>query len=196
LVVKRCAAALVLALVSCAHDGGKPASPPPNAMPPGHARLAAVMWPVAKAIIYCTRRIDDYARPVGVAGPCKRLEAGDPEPVSTISWATLGRFENSAPDAMPASVGGRCHLEITQGQRAPAATPALLTWVAPSGKTVLEAWTPSGADAVDTDAYTLEATFAPEGEWMAILHVAVGLGDGERIVKVPYAKMIRVPACE
>jgi hypothetical protein len=187
---------LALALVSCAHDGNKPAAPPPNAMTSGHARLAAVMWPVAKAIIYCTRRLDDHAQPVGVAGPCFRLEAGDPDPVKTISWVTLGRFESSAPDATPASFGGRCHLEIAQGQRLPAPTPARLTWVGPSGKRVLEEWTPNDAEAVDADAYTIEATFAPEGEWMAILHVSVGLGDGERIVRVASAKLIRVPACE
>ncbi len=190
------AVVLTLALVSCAHDGNKPAAPPPNAMPPGHARLAAVMWPVAKAIIYCTRRIDDHALPVGVAGPCFRLEAGETDAVRAISWVTLGRFESGGPDAMPASFGGRCHLEIAQGQRMPAMTPAKLVWVGPSGKKVLEQWTPNDAEAVDADAYTIETTFAPEGEWMAILHVSVGLGDGERIVRVPYAKMIRVPACE
>jgi hypothetical protein len=188
---------LALTLASCAHEGIPHPAPSKHAIPPGKERLAAVMWPVAKAIIYCTRRLDDYAQPVGVAGPCWRLEAGDPEPSKTLSWSTLGRFETSPPDTTPASYGGRCHLEIEQGQRTPALKPARLTWVTPSGRKVLDDWMPTDdPDAIEADGYTIETTFAPEGEWMAILHVAVGLGDGERVVRVPHAKMIRVPACE
>ena len=64
-------------------------------------RLAAVMWPTAKSIISCTRRLDDGGNTVGVAGPCHRLEAGEAQPQKVLSWATLGRFDNTPPDTAP-----------------------------------------------------------------------------------------------
>jgi hypothetical protein len=191
----RSATALALVLTACGpaapvvqHGPGPAASNP-------KLRLAAVMWPNGKSIIYCTRRLDDQGKPVGVAGPCRRLEAGESDATKILSWATLGRFDQAAPDAVPSNLGGRCHLEITQGQRGRALAPARIEWVTPSTRATLEAWAPAGDEAALADAFTLEASFAPEGEWMAVLRVAVGLGDGERVVEVPSARLLRVPAC-
>lgn len=155
------------------------------------------MWPNGKSIIYCTQRIDDNAQPTGVAGPCLRLEAGEQNATKVISWATLGRFERSSPSTVPTSFGGRCKIELTQGQRIPSLRSATLTWVTPTKREVIDDWLPTDENAiVEADAFTTEATFAPEGEWFAILHVAVSLGDGERVVSVPSAKLLKVPACE
>lgn len=160
-------------------------------------RLAAVMWPSATSIITCTRRLDDSARSVGVPGPCRKLEAGEPEPQKVLSWATLGRFDGSAPDAPPPSSGGRCHIELVKGQLGPSARPATATWVTPTRRESLDSWTPGAEPAsVDMDAYTIETSLAPEGEWLAILRVAVGLGDGERVVEVARARLLRIPACD
>lgn len=186
----------VLVLAGCAHHPHVVA--PRQAAVPGASgvRLAAVMWPTRKAIITCTRRIDDEAHAVGVAGPCMRLEAGEPGPVKVMSWATLGRFDDDAPDRVPASFGGRCKLEITQGQSAPLRE-ATLTWVTPTKRVKLDDWMPSDeAAAIEADRFTIEATFAPEGEWLAILRVGVGIGEGDRIVQVASAKLIPTPACE
>ena len=191
--MKRVAIAALLG--GCAH---------PHVVVPKHAevpgpssvRLAAVMWPTRKAIITCTRRIDDQAHAVGVAGPCMRLEAGEPEPVKVVSWATLGRFDDDAPDHVPASFGGRCKLEIVPGQRTPLRE-TTLTWVTPTKRVKLDDWMPSDDEAViEADRFTIETSFAPEGEWLAILRVGVGLGDGERIVQVASAKLVATPACE
>lgn len=161
-----------------------------------HVRLAAVMWPTKKAVITCTRRIDDAAQPIGVPGPCKRLEAGETDPVKILSWATLGRFDDDAPDSVPKSFGGRCKLEIEPGQRQPLRE-ATLTWVTPTKRVKLDDWMPTDdAEAVEADQFTIESSFAPEGEWLAILHVAVGLGEGDRIIQVPGVKIVAVPACE
>jgi hypothetical protein len=192
----RSSVALALALAACAPAAPAVKHGPGLAASSAKLRLAAVMWPNGKSIIYCTRRLDDEAKPVGVAGPCRRLEAGETEAMKILSWATLGRFDQAAPDAVPATLGGRCHLEITQGQRARTPTPARIEWVTPSTRTTLEEWAPTGEQAALADAFTLEASFAPEGEWMAILRVAVALGDGERVIEVPAARLIKVPACQ
>jgi hypothetical protein len=181
---------VVVALVGgCAHTTPAVKRGPGLAMEP-KLRLAAVMWPNGHSAIYCTRRLDDYGKPVGVAGPCRRLEAGETDTVKILSWATLGRFDNTPPDAVPSSLGGRCTIEITQGKKD---APATLTWVTPSRREELDRWTldPNSY----ADAFTSEASFAPEGEWMILLHVTVGLGDGERIIEVPSVRMIKVPAC-
>ena len=163
---------------------------------PSHVRLAAVMWPTRNAIITCTRRMDDDAHPVGVAGPCMRLEAGEPGPMKVVSWATLGRFDDDAPDRVPASFGGRCKLEITEGQRSPLRE-TTITWVTPTKRVKLDDWMPTDdAAVIEADRFTLEATFAPEGEWLAILRVGVGIGEGERVVQVASARLIPTPACE
>jgi len=198
--VRRVFAVCALLAMSCAHKQPAVKRGPPlvvAAIPKKRARLGAITWPTAKSAIYCTRRVDDEAQPVGVAGPCHRLEAGDPTPTKIISWATLGRFDTLLPDTTPASYGGRCHLEIEQGQRNPELRSARLIWVTPTKRVELDDWMPTDdAAAVEADGFTVEASFAPEGEWMAILHVAVGLGEGERVVQIAGAKLVKSPACE
>ena len=179
-------ALLAACLAACAH-GPAPTAPRPRPAVEG-VRLAAVMWPTARSIIYCARRIDDAAQPTGVAGPCARLEAGEAGPTKVLSWATLGRFDRSPPTAVPQS-WARCRLALTRAGDA-----TTLAWVGPTQREVLDEWRP-GADS-EADAFSIEATFAPEGEWMAVLRVGIGLGDGERVVQIAGAKLLRVPACE
>ena len=160
-------------------------------------RLGAVMWPTATSIIACTRRLDEQAQPVGVAGPCAKLEAGENNATKVLSWATLGRFDGSPPDGGPPSLGGRCHFEIEDAARIPQPRSAKVWWVTPTQRRELAAWTPADEKGVaESDQFTMEVTLAPEGEWMALLRVAIGLGDGERIVQVVGMNLLRVPACE
>jgi hypothetical protein len=193
---------LALALVvlcGCAHHATHADTKVKTAIAPAvgeHVRLAAVMWPTKTAIITCTRRLDDAAEPEGVAGPCHRLEVGETERVKVVSWATLGRFDDGPPDDVPKSFGGRCRLEITRGERNPLHE-ATLTWVTPTKRVKLDDWMPSDdPETVEADQFTIETSFAPEGSWLAVLHVAIGLGEGERIVQIPHAEIIPVPACE
>ncbi len=197
---RRFASALLLGLLTaaaCAKKVPVVKRPAPGLAMSEGVRLGSVMWPTAKTIIYCTQRVDDAARPVGVAGPCMRLEAGDAAATKILSWATLGRFDKSPPNHVPASLGGRCRIEIQQGQRNPALRSATLTWVTPTRREVLDDWMPTDENvAVEADAFTSEASFSPEGEWLAILHIAVGLGEGERVVQVASVRMMRIPACD
>jgi hypothetical protein len=157
---------------------------------PVRPRLAAVLWPTASGFIYCNRRLDDDAHPVGVAGPCSRIDAGEREPHRIVSWASLGRF-----DATPAQAGpwDRCRAELEDATLVPTRRPARAWLVTPTGRTLLEEWTPE-AD-LTGDVYTIELSFAPEGQWMAVEHVMVGLGEGERVVEVTGVAIRQVPAC-
>jgi hypothetical protein len=147
-------------------------------------RLGWVTWSDVNELIYCNRRIDDEGNQVGVLGPCFRLTAGE-RPKQIMSWTNAGR-----PDATPPLKGpwDRCNLE--QHGNSDGAQLALVT---PTGKEPIEDWRPDAK--VGADLYSLEASFAPEGPWMAVVHVATHLGDGERIIEIPFVDIRAVPAC-
>jgi hypothetical protein len=65
--------------------------------------------------------------------------------------------------------------------------------VTPTGREPLEDWKPEARSAAD--AYDVEVSFSPEGKWMAVVHVAIHLGDGERIIEIPSVDIRAVPAC-
>jgi hypothetical protein len=156
---------------------------------PARPRLAAVMWPTASGFIYCQRRLDDDARPIGVAGPCFRMDAGERDPHRIVSWASLGRFDGTPPNAGP---WDRCHAEL-EDARPHEHRPARAWLVTPTGRTLVEEWSPEPE--LTGDVFTLELSFAPEGQWMAVEHVMVGLGEGERTVEVTGVALRPVPAC-
>jgi hypothetical protein len=189
---------VVVGEASCAHREPVHVTPAASAPAlPAKLRLGAIMWPTSKAVIFCTRRLDDFGKPVGVAGPCYRQEVGEPSALKILSWATLGRFDPTAPDATPTALGGRCRIEIEPGHRAPNPRPATLTWVTPTRRVTLEEWNAEGLPpTIDADVFTLEASFAPEGEWLAILRVAIELGDGERVIDAAGAQIVKIPACD
>ncbi len=170
--------AFVLALAGCA-PVRKP--PPLPTTQNGHTiRLGWITWSDVNELIYCTRRIDDEANQVGVLGPCWRESAGE-APKKMFAWLNAGRRDDSAPDRGP---WDRCAVELKD-------TTAVL--VTPTERTVLDDWKP-GND-VPGDRFLVELSFSPEGKWMAVEHVAVHLGEGERIIEIPSVEIRPVPAC-
>src|SRR5262249_35116460 len=127
---------------------------------------------------------DDGGAQVGVLGPCWRLVAGE-APRKMLSWLNAGRPDDSAPNAVPWS---RCSVELKGDVQG-----ATATLVTPTGRETLEDWKPSAE--VGGDLFGVELSFSPEGRWMALVRVAVHLGEGERIVEIPEVEIRPVPAC-
>jgi hypothetical protein len=149
--------------------------------PNGHPiRLGWITWSDVNELIYCTRRLDDDGNQEGNLGPCWRQSAGD-KPKKMFAWLNAGRPDDSAPDNGP---WDRCAAEVKN------ATAVLVT---PTERTLIDDWRPT----LDThgDRFLVELSFSPEGKWMAVEHVAVHLGEGERIVEIPSVEIRPVPAC-
>jgi hypothetical protein len=147
-------------------------------------RLGWVTWSDVNELIFCNRRLDDEGQAVGVLGPCWRQVVGEP-PKQILSWLNAGR-----PDATPPLAGpwDRCAVEAKGDSQSASAT--LLT---PTGKEPIEDWKPDAK--VGGDVYAVELSFSPEGKWMAVVHLAIHLGEGERIVEIPSVEIRAVPAC-
>ena len=54
-------------------------------------------------------------------------------------------------------------------------------------------WKPAAT--VGGDIYADELSFSPEGKWMAVAHLGIHLGEGERIVEIHGVDIKEVPAC-
>jgi hypothetical protein len=148
-------------------------------------RLAWITW-AGDALVHCRRRIDDAARTVGPLGPCTRIAEGAPP--ARVPAPSSHPPDVTFADATPDSA---CALTIEDAQLVPAPKPARLTLTTPSGKIDLDTWTPD----TEGDAFHIEASFSPDHRRVAILRVAVGLGEGERIVDVVSAQVRAAPAC-
>jgi hypothetical protein len=147
-------------------------------------RLGWITWSDVNEVIYCTRRLDDAGGQIGVLGPCWQMTAGE-RPKKILSWLNAGRPDQTPPNAVPWS---RCSVELkgdTQGASA--------ILVTPTTREVLEDWKPEPS--VGGDVYGLELSFSPEGQWLAVAHLAVHLGEGERIVEIPSVDIRTIPAC-
>jgi hypothetical protein len=154
------------------------------------ARLGWLTWSNPTTILYCNRRIDDQGNPVGVTGPCSRLEAGEQTPHRIVDWTNAGRPDSTAPTAGP---WDRCSIELEDAQLVPTPKPARAFVVSPTGKTLIEEWTPDPK--INGDVFALEVSFSPEGKWMAVARLAIGLGEGERTIEVSGVNIWPVPAC-
>jgi hypothetical protein len=174
--------ALMLALAAC--KSSPPPRPPLRSSTGYPMRLGWVTWSDVNELLYCNRRLDDEGQQVGVLGPCWRLTAGE-QPKRIMSWLNAGR-----PDASPPGGGpwDRCHLE-THGD----SQGAWIKLVTPTSKDSIDDWKPDAK--VGGDLYATELSFSPEGKWMAVVHLAVHLGDGERIIEIPSVDIRSVPAC-
>jgi hypothetical protein len=152
-------------------------------------RLGWLTWSNPTTVLYCNRRIDDQGNPVGVTGPCWRQEAGD-APHRIVTWTNAGR-----PDPAPPTQGpwDRCAIELEDAQLVPVAKPARAFVVSPTGKTLIEEWTADPK--LNGDLFALEVSFSPEGQWMAVAKLAIGLGEGERTVEMAGVDILPVPAC-
>ena len=152
-------------------------------------RLAWVAWDDENTLVVCNRRVDDNGNPVGILGPCSKV-GSDGVMHRMVSWLNTEGADKTFADATPYE---RCTLELEDAQLVPAPKPAKLFLVGPTGKQELEHWTPEGK--LTADAYHLEVTFSPEMTWMAVVRVAIGLGEGERTIEVVSASLLPLPTC-
>ena len=172
---------LALALAGCHAPRARAPLQAPSGAP---LRLGWITWSDVNEIVYCNRRLDDNGGQIGVLGPCWRQTAGE-RPKKILSWLNAGRPDESPPTAVPWQ---RCFVERagdTQGAR--------LTLRTPTETETLEDWKPDAT--VGGDVYGLEVSFSPEGRWMAVVRLAIHLGEGERIVEIPSVDIRPVPAC-
>jgi hypothetical protein len=190
--VKRAAAALLLlALGACKPLPATKTAAAATATPGGERmRLGWITWNNADELMYCNRRIDDNGNPVGVLGPCWRLAAGEAAPHKMVSWLNIGRMDDKLPDVGP---WPRCSVELEPAKLLPKAEPARAWLRSPSGRNVLDEWAPDAG--VNGDAFVIELSFSPEGKWMAVAHLAIGLGEGERAVDFSSVTLRELPAC-
>ena len=147
-------------------------------------RLGWLTWSDVNEIVYCNQRLDDAGNRIGVLRPCWHQVAGE-APKKMLSWLNAGRPDETSPNAVPWS---RCSVELegnSQGARA--------TLVSPTTRAPLDEWKPA-AD-VPGDVYADELSFSPEGKWMAVAHLGVHLGEGERIIEIHDVEIRAVPAC-
>jgi len=147
-------------------------------------RLGWVTWSDVNEIVYCNQRLDDNGIRVGVLGPCWHEVAGEP-PKKMLSWLNAGRPDATPPNAVPWQ---RCAVELTGDHSG--ATATLLT---PTGRQPIDDWKPDAS--VGGDLFADELSFSPEGKWMAVAHLGIHLGEGERIVEVHGVDIKQVPAC-
>jgi len=175
-------AALLAAAACKPTSGGPPAFKSSTGAP---MRLGWVTWSDVDELVFCNRRLDDEGQSVGVLGPCWRQAAGEP-PKSLMSWLNAGR-----PDASPPLAGpwDRCVAE-SKGD----SSGAVATLLTPTGREPIEDWKPD-ASKIGGDVYAVELSFSPEGKWMAVVHLAIRHGAGERVVEIPSVDIRSVPAC-
>jgi hypothetical protein len=188
--------ALAVALSGCAPQVANSPAPPIAATqqkgnPGRRARLGWVSWQDAESIIYCNRRVDDNGGPIGVLGPCSQLGA-DGTPHRLVSWLNSESPDRSNSDATPLA---GCTLEQEDAQLAPQPKPARVFITGKSGRTLLDEWSPDHAR-LTADAYSIEPSFGPDGKTIALLHLAVGLGEGERTIEIPSATLRPAPDCK
>jgi hypothetical protein len=186
----RIAACIVLLATGCifqnakgpSRDAARPSPSPVGAAKPApHSqRMAWAAWNSDTVLFYCNRRLDDQGNQVGVIGPCHRIKQDD-TPHLLVAFTNVNRPDTSPPNAGP------CNIELEDAQLVPQKKPAR----ALIGERVLEEWMPEG----DGDVFVIETLPSPDGKLLAILHVAIGLGEGERTIEVSGARVIPAPSC-
>jgi hypothetical protein len=196
------ALALALATAGCPRRDAPPTSPPPP-LSPGPAgptadgglhhteRLAKLGWRADGAFRAC----GDPPSGSGAAGkpsrpgPCLVVPRPGERAVAVPAPPPDYRDDTTPFDRAP----GGCHLRFDDAPGDPGAPAARATLVGAAAATPLDAWSPERT--VDGDYFAIEASFSPDGKWLALVHVAVGIGEDERRVDVVGAEVRAAPGC-
>lgn len=93
-----------------------------------------------------------------------------------------GLRDTSSPDA-----AGTCRFRREDAVLVPTIKPARLFL----GDKLLVEWTPD----TDGDQFTLEPSLSPDGRQLAVLHVAIGLGEMTRTVEAVKVTLLPAPDC-
>jgi hypothetical protein len=166
-----------------------PAAPRKGTRP----RLAWVTWD-RNMVVACNRLVDDDAKTVGQPGPCVRVVGPATPARRGEKYDSIPIEARTLPDNQPADQGPwtDCWLSIEDAQLVPTRKPARLIMHSPTGERDIGFWTPDG----EGDAFHIEASFDPAGKQMAILRVAVGLGEGARTITIADALVVPVYKCD
>jgi hypothetical protein len=191
---------LALLAASCAPQVATPIAETTNAPiaatqkngTPGHrARLGWISWQDNTSVIYCNRRLDDADGPIGVLGPCWQLALADHGAAHRlISWLNSEQPDRSRADATPLS----CALELEDARLVPQLAPARAWLVGKTDRQAIDEWTPDVAK-LGADRYLIEPSFSPDGKVIAFVHVALGVGEGERTVEIAHVVMRTTVGC-
>lgn len=185
-------ALVVLMASACATTNTVTTSRDPNDPNRPTVRLGQLVWQGNTAVTICTRRIDDNANVVGVAGPCWKAEVGKREMTRIVSWIGAGPNDTRPVDTYP---GTSCRFEAQDAQLAPTEQPAKLTLITSSGtRQEIYSWPPPpGATA---DAYRLEPSLSPDGKTLAIVRLQIGIGEGQRVIEPEGVELREAPSCK
>lgn len=167
-----------------------PVAGPAVALPDGGlrhtARLAWTAWSADAIFQACSRRTSDFALQ-GKLGECNSVPARASIQRGSVVAPLV--HDASAVDAAPRG----CRVIFDDAPGDPAAPPARATLAGPSARQPLDEWRPARED--NGDYFAVETSFSPDGKWLAIVHTAVGLGDGEQSVDVKSIEVRPAPAC-
>ena len=199
--LQHAAVGALIALAGCSQRVAAPVSPPPPvspgpkvALPDGGMRhterLVQGGWVEAGCWMVCGYKTnrrgasDLKCRQVGAAeAPCTPGTAGAAQP-RTVT------VDRTAPDRAP----GGCRILLEDVPGDPGAPAARASLVGREGTVLLDEWRPAATD--DGDYFAIETSFSPDGKWMGVAHVSVGIGDGDRLVRVIDAQVRRAPVCK
>ena len=181
---------VLLALAGCATQVPSVNEPIATGRDAGkRVRLGWVSWLDDQTLFACNRRVDDSGQSVGVMGPCARFDAEGRHGV--MSWGNTELPDRTRSDASP---GPRCKIELEDAQLLPTPKPARVFVTVGGERKLLDEWKPDKA--MSGDAFAIEPSFSPDGKTVAYVHVAIGLGEGERIVEIPDARLAPAPECK
>jgi hypothetical protein len=175
--------ALAFLLVGCAHRGAV------RLQVAAGTRLGWVVWSDPNTLVSCAHRVDDSGGIIGDPGPCKMNVAG--EGSKPVAAPAVGRMDSTSPQKTP---DARCSIELVPAHLTPPAAPARAYWQTPSGRELIAEWNPEAK--LEADQYQLETAISPEGQWMAIIYLAIGRGEGELRVDIPRVELRAIPACK
>ncbi len=181
-----------LLLAGCPKRDPAPVTPPP-APSPGPAgpvsdggkhhteRFAEVAWKPDGTFRYCSVR----GKPIKCMTIAKAGDAPQPAPDADASFAI-----DRSP---PSSATGNCKVAFDDAGGDPGAPPAKASLRGPAGTQPIDEWHPAQTD--NGDFFLVETSFSPDGKWLAVLHVAVGVGIDEQTADVIHAEVRAAPIC-
>ncbi len=173
---------------------------PPVALPDGGvrhtARLALVAWK-GSTVGACGRRTRELGERGAIKGCVVVAEPG--QPAAPLDWTSeRGFVEDRSPvDAAAgdraAKGSGGCRVLLEDAPGDPGAPPARATLLSPTGRTPLDAWSPPST--VDGDRFAIETSLSPDGRRLALVHTAIGVGDGDLLIEVVSLELRDAPIC-
>ena len=180
-------------------------------------RLALVGWSTDGSFWACGRRTEDFSR-LGRPGRCSVIPPlgstiGSPnteapskplDAESALADSPARRDyrpdafapDTSRPGTGPTACPGTSvqFEDMTGDPGLPPTVAARAILVGPGEqRLVLDAWRPPLS--VDGDYFAVETSFSPEGKRLAIVHSAVGRGEGEQAVDVISVELRPMPTC-